>query len=170
MGERNSTPGPPAGQGTLGHRRRGRKRLWVRPALVLWTLLLLGAPARASDTPPPTQVVIPLRGNLSRAHAHWLRADTIAWNIPGVQSSWTVQLHYAPDGALTLGPNGVSGGTAIPLTLGPAGPPPCAPIPPRRRRRPSRTCPSPPPPASGVSGASRPGTPASTSTRSRSGS
>jgi len=50
-----------------------------------------------------------------------LRADTIAWNIPGVQSSWTVQLHYAPDGALTLGPNGVSGGTAIPLTLGPAG-------------------------------------------------
>jgi pullulanase-type alpha-1,6-glucosidase len=61
------------------------------------------------------------RGNLARARAHWLSADTIAWNPGAVAADWNVRLHYAIDGALTLGSGGVSGGTAIPLTWDPAG-------------------------------------------------
>jgi pullulanase len=61
------------------------------------------------------------KGNLAKARAHWLSADTIAWNVPGVQSDWTVRLHSAPDGGLSLGPQGVVGGTAIPLVYDPAG-------------------------------------------------
>jgi pullulanase-type alpha-1,6-glucosidase len=61
------------------------------------------------------------RGNLARARAHWLSADTIAWSPGAVQPGWTVTLHYAVDGGLVLGTGGVSGGTAIPLTWDPAG-------------------------------------------------
>jgi pullulanase len=61
------------------------------------------------------------KGNLAKARAHWLSADTVAWNLPGVGPDWTVLLHSAPDGGLALGPQGVSGGTAIPLTHDPAG-------------------------------------------------
>jgi pullulanase len=61
------------------------------------------------------------RGNLARARAHWLSADTIAWNLPGVQPGWTVRVHTDANGELRLGTDGVSGGTAIPLTLAPGG-------------------------------------------------
>jgi pullulanase-type alpha-1,6-glucosidase len=61
------------------------------------------------------------RGDLRRARAHWLSDDTIAWDLPGATSAWTASLHYAPDGGLSLGPDGVSGGTTIPLTYDPAG-------------------------------------------------
>jgi pullulanase-type alpha-1,6-glucosidase len=61
------------------------------------------------------------RGDLRRARAHWVAADTVAWNLPGVTPAWTVALHHAPEGGLILGPDGVSGGTTIPLTYDPAG-------------------------------------------------
>jgi pullulanase-type alpha-1,6-glucosidase len=61
------------------------------------------------------------RGNLGKARAHWLRADTLAWNLAGAQADWTLRLHYAPEGGLALGPAGVIGGTSIPLTLDPLG-------------------------------------------------
>ena len=61
------------------------------------------------------------RGDLRKARAHWVAADTVAWNLPGVTPGWRVALHHAPEGGLTLGPDGVSGGTTIPLTYDPAG-------------------------------------------------
>ena len=61
------------------------------------------------------------RGNLARARAHWLSADTVAWNPGAVAADWNVRLHYAADGGLSLGSGGVSGGTGIPLTWDPAG-------------------------------------------------
>jgi pullulanase-type alpha-1,6-glucosidase len=66
-----------------------------------------------------TAVSIP--GNLSRARAHWLCADTIAWNPAGNAASASFALYQAADGGLTLGPDGVGGGQAIPLTRDPAG-------------------------------------------------
>ena len=38
-----------------------------------------------------------------------------------MQPDWTVKLHYAPDGGLILGTDGVSGGVEIPLVFDPAG-------------------------------------------------
>ena len=61
------------------------------------------------------------KGNLGRARAHWVNADTIAWGLPGLAAGWTVTLHHHPEGGLALGPDGVTGGAAIPLVRDPAG-------------------------------------------------
>ncbi len=60
-------------------------------------------------------------GNLSKAKAHWVSRDTIAWNVAGFQPDWTVKLHHAFDGGLVLGAGGVTGGVEIPLSYDPAG-------------------------------------------------
>ncbi|MFN7967044.1 MAG: pullulanase-type alpha-1,6-glucosidase [Acidobacteriota bacterium] len=60
------------------------------------------------------------KGNLNLARAHWLTRDTLAWNAPAPSGS-SYYLHSDPDGALKLTPEGVSGGTAVPLTVDPAG-------------------------------------------------
>jgi pullulanase len=54
------------------------------------------------------------KGNLGKAQAYWVTADTIAWK--GVQPSWNVTLHAAPNGGLTLESDGVTGGTDVALT------------------------------------------------------
>jgi pullulanase len=59
-------------------------------------------------------------GNLNFAAAHWVTADTIAWNIDAPEDG-TYTLHYDPEGAITLGANGVEGGQSLSLTLNPAG-------------------------------------------------
>src|SRR3954447_5542341 len=61
------------------------------------------------------------KGNIGRAQAYWVTADTIAWNPGAVSPAWNVSLHYAPDGGLGLESGGVNGGTTIPLTYDPAG-------------------------------------------------
>src|SRR3982751_1190461 len=61
------------------------------------------------------------KGNIGRAQAYWVTADTIAWNPGAVSPAWNVALHYAPDGGLGLEAGGVNGGTTIPLTYDPAG-------------------------------------------------
>jgi pullulanase len=61
------------------------------------------------------------RGNITRAQAYWVTEDTIAWNPGAVDASWTVALHADPNGGLTLEPEGVEGGTTIPLVYDPAG-------------------------------------------------
>jgi len=62
------------------------------------------------------------KGNLNKARAHWLTRDTFGWDVPGVGAGWTVTLHFAPAGGLTLGPDGVSGAAVeIPLAFDPAG-------------------------------------------------
>ena len=49
-----------------------------------------------------------IRGDLSKAQAYWLSADTIAWNVP---TDTVVSLFADPDGALTLDGPGVVAGT-----------------------------------------------------------
>jgi len=61
------------------------------------------------------------KGDLSKAKAHWVSRDTIAWNPAGFQANGSFALHYAPNGGLALGVEGVSGGVDIPLTYDPAG-------------------------------------------------
>ena len=61
------------------------------------------------------------RGDLSKAKAHWVTRDTIAWNPAGFQADGSFTLHYAPNGGLALGVEGVSGGVDIPLTYDPSG-------------------------------------------------
>jgi pullulanase len=64
---------------------------------------------------------VSLPGNLSRARAHWVCEDTIAWTPAANAATASFALHYAPDGGLTLGPEGVHGGQRIPLSYDPAG-------------------------------------------------
>ncbi len=45
-------------------------------------------------------------GNIARAQAYWVTADTIAWNPGAVSAGWDVTLHYDADGDLTLEPDG----------------------------------------------------------------
>jgi len=62
-----------------------------------------------------------IRGDLSKAQAHWLSADTIAWNVP---TDTAVSLFADPDGALTLDAPGVVAGAnskSWVLTHDPAG-------------------------------------------------
>ena len=60
-------------------------------------------------------------GDIRRARAHWLAEDTIAWNPTGLDDATTAELHYDPAAGLALEPDGVSGGTAIPIARDPAG-------------------------------------------------
>ncbi|MAU00891.1 MAG: alpha-dextran endo-1,6-alpha-glucosidase [Anaerolineaceae bacterium] len=62
-----------------------------------------------------------IQGNISQRSAHWVAADTIAWDIeaaPGNQYFF----HYDPlGGVFSLGFDGISGGEAVPLTVDPNG-------------------------------------------------
>jgi pullulanase len=60
-------------------------------------------------------------GNLTRARAHWLSRDTLAWNVGNVPPGSTFKLHYAAAGGLGLSATGVTGGNDVPLTPDPAG-------------------------------------------------
>ena len=60
-------------------------------------------------------------GNLGRTQAYWVTADTVAWNPGALTASWSVSLRYDANGAMTLDPGGVTGGTTIPLAWDPAG-------------------------------------------------
>ena len=56
-----------------------------------------------------------IQGDLSKAQAYWLSADTIAWNVP---TDTVVSLFADPDGALTLdGPGIVAGANSHSWTL-----------------------------------------------------
>ncbi len=60
-------------------------------------------------------------GNLKELKAHWVTADTIAWNIDTSKAE-SYALYYSPTGTpLSLSDKGIQGGTAIPLTLDPNG-------------------------------------------------
>ena len=78
-----------------------------------------------SDEPVATaeeiaaQQVQPTVGDLGTARAHWVTADTLAWQAAFPEGS-DVQLHYSPDASLVLGET-LSGGEAIPLTYDPDG-------------------------------------------------
>jgi pullulanase-type alpha-1,6-glucosidase len=62
-----------------------------------------------------------IRGDLTKAQAYWLSADTIAWNVP---TDTSVTLFADPDGALALDGPGIVAGTnsnSWPLIHDPAG-------------------------------------------------
>lgn len=61
------------------------------------------------------------RGDLSKAMAHWVARDTIAWNVAAPQTNSIYKLYYAASGGLTLTPQGVEGGNVISLVYDPAG-------------------------------------------------
>ncbi len=59
-------------------------------------------------------------GDLSKQQAHWLTAETLAWDIQAKAGN-SYALYYAPDGGLTLENGVISGGQSISLTYDPAG-------------------------------------------------
>ena len=59
------------------------------------------------------------RGDLRRARAHWVSQDTIAWSSGGAADVFA--LHGDAAGGLAIAPDGVQGGTRIPLTRDPSG-------------------------------------------------
>lgn len=59
-------------------------------------------------------------GDLSKAQAHWVSRDTIAWEIDSDQAA-TYFLNYASNGGLKVSPRGLQNGETIALTLDPAG-------------------------------------------------
>ena len=61
------------------------------------------------------------RGNITRAQAYWVKADTIAWNAGPNPAGTTVELFYDAAAGLSLTQSGISGGTSIPLSYDPAG-------------------------------------------------
>ena len=61
------------------------------------------------------------RPGLQIRKAHWLTPEIIAWNLGPNPGDRTYQLAAAPDGGLIAGPDGITGGTVIPLTYDPAG-------------------------------------------------
>jgi pullulanase-type alpha-1,6-glucosidase len=80
--------------------------------ILLCAALALGLPQAAPEAAKP---------DLSKARAHWVTRDTIAWDLGGFRPGWVVTLHYDAGGGLSLGPRGVSGGKEILLAHDPAG-------------------------------------------------
>ncbi len=71
-----------------------------------------------------SHVLSVLAGNglpsLKRLRAYWLSRDYIGWNADaGTPAGY--RLYAAPNGGLTVTPDGITGGTAIPLSVDPAG-------------------------------------------------
>ena len=74
-----------------------------------------------STTKDLRAIVGGIQGDLSKAQAYWLSADTIAWNVP---IDTAVSLFADPDGALTIDGPGIVAGTnshSWTLTHDPAG-------------------------------------------------
>ncbi|MCA9921852.1 MAG: hypothetical protein KC421_05765, partial [Anaerolineales bacterium] len=62
-----------------------------------------------------------VQGNITEQRAHWVAADTIAWDIDHVEGN-SYAFHYnALGGVFSLGVDGISGSDFVPLTVDPAG-------------------------------------------------
>lgn len=64
----------------------------------------------------------PPLGDLRKAQAHWVSADTILWRVSAPGDGGTFALYYSPNGSLELSPGAISGGQSIPLTFASATP------------------------------------------------
>jgi len=64
--------------------------------------------------------VPPKAGNLTLAQAHWINADTIAWDIDRIPGA-EYRLYYSPTGGLVLNDEGITGGEYIVLMVDRAG-------------------------------------------------
>ncbi|MFU8832465.1 MAG: pullulanase-type alpha-1,6-glucosidase, partial [Wenzhouxiangella sp.] len=62
-----------------------------------------------------------IAGDLRRSRAHWVAADTIAWNPAALPPGGEVRLHHDPDANLALAPGGISGGGHVVLAEDAAG-------------------------------------------------
>lgn len=60
------------------------------------------------------------KGSLAKLKAHWVSRDTILWNTPG-SPRYSYALYYSPTAEITLGADGILGGTEIPLEYDRAG-------------------------------------------------
>ncbi|PKN93545.1 MAG: DUF3372 domain-containing protein [Chloroflexi bacterium HGW-Chloroflexi-6] len=61
------------------------------------------------------------RGNISTLRAYWVSQGAILWNVPG-SPKYSYKLHYAPQGGITLGVNGIQGADELALTYQQGGP------------------------------------------------
>lgn len=76
---------------------------------------------------PENPYILPLQftggpnpGNINEQSAYWVNRDTIAWAAADSAAN-TYRLYYAPEGGLEAGPEGITGGSYIPLQRDPAG-------------------------------------------------
>src|ERR1041384_4570348 len=92
---------------------RNKMGLLAAASLALRLCLLL---ATAQQQPAPTTA----RGDLTKARAHWLTRDTIAWPVAGGAAN-TYRLFFGGAGALRLNESGIVGGDSIQLSFDPNG-------------------------------------------------
>lgn len=59
-------------------------------------------------------------GNIGFASAHWITADTIAWNVD-IEDGAIYLLNYSADADLSLSGSGIAGGDSVTLTYNPDG-------------------------------------------------
>jgi pullulanase-type alpha-1,6-glucosidase len=55
------------------------------------------------------------QGDLGTARAHWVNQDTLMWRVAAPSEGTSYHLFFAPEGGMTLGPDGVEGGQSIEL-------------------------------------------------------
>src|SRR5205085_10508379 len=91
---------------------RSKIRLLAAACLALPLCLLLAT----AQQPAPTAA----RGDLTKARAHWLTRDTIAWPGAGGAAN-AYRLYFDGAGALRLNESGIGGGNSIQLTFDPNG-------------------------------------------------
>jgi len=78
--------------------------------------------AFVSDAPMGEIITVaaPVVGNITQPKAHWVTADTIAWDKASEEGA-TYALYYSPTAELALAEGAITGGESIPLTFDPTG-------------------------------------------------
>ncbi|HEU5266694.1 MAG TPA: pullulanase-type alpha-1,6-glucosidase [Jatrophihabitans sp.] len=93
------------------------RRSWLAVAVSALTVVsLCTGPAAGADPAPQPAAVSP---SVTQLRAYWLSRDYIGWAADPTAVSYV--LYTAPDGGLTVTTDGITGGTAYPLTVDPAG-------------------------------------------------
>ncbi|MBL8056595.1 MAG: pullulanase-type alpha-1,6-glucosidase [Anaerolineales bacterium] len=55
------------------------------------------------------------KGDLSKAHAHWVKRDTLMWQVEKPAEGTAFRLYYSPTGGLAITPDGITGGEYLTL-------------------------------------------------------
>src|SRR5947209_18937449 len=107
-------------RGGMGKHLVARMRRMTRSKIRLLAAACLALPLCLLVTAQQPTAPATARGDLTKARAHWLTRDTIAWPVAGGAAN-TYRLYFDPEGALRLNESGIGGGNSIQLSFDPNG-------------------------------------------------